>query len=304
MLLNDWVAVCSPHKAQPLMVDSLASLQGVLWELSCAGLCVPALANSIALWIVDKASLDKSGLIDVPAWVIARSLAALCITAELSNEVKVVLPFLARAALHRMVELWPEERALVVWALAMQQCYEVTECFDAILKQTPWQAWISNISTIDKEKIPDAKVIALAQVYLADLALRHEAPPCKGSAPTAADLTSFPAEDSFASGAQKEEPLGLRFEARKIGFNALVQAQRKHKNLLFAGMEQMNTVQGIPDKTTLLLRIVTVLKMLGLSASVNQWTKEGIGLDVRLDGPDGLDAVSYTHLTLPTILLV
>ena len=47
-----------------------------------------------------------------------------------------------------------------------------------------------------------------------------------------------------------------------------------------------------------------LIALLGTRVAINLFTKWGYGQEIRDDGPTSHHTVSYTHLTLPTILLV
>mmetsp|Transcript_12477 Transcript_12477/g.34396 ORF Transcript_12477/g.34396 Transcript_12477/m.34396 type:complete len:1306 (-) Transcript_12477:721-4638(-) len=240
--------------------DDLVAIPGLLWQFTIAGLMVPALATCSADQILWHAELATTRADVLPAWVIAWCIASLAISdgSELHPS---ALSRLAQAAMGRLGELRLEERAVVVWGLAVQGCYDNLLVFDTILRQTPWQAWASNPqeeSTVKWGPI-DSKITALSQVYLADLALRLEM--------------------------WRE---GLPQDARRFCWEATLAVHRRRCGAT-SGVANGELLDGAPrqqagrdEKAALIARVAHALTGFGQSPSINRITREGLGIDIQI----------------------
>ncbi|CAE7220860.1 unnamed protein product [Symbiodinium natans] len=157
-------------------VEQLVPAAELLCLLATAGISASALAVATADKVLTVLDQADSGEIKLPAWVIARCIAGLAMVPERGGRVIRALKLLACAATARVVELLPEERALIFWSLSLQSCYE--DIFGAVLDQTPWTLWApkpqEELVLSGTGFVPTPKLVALCQVHLADLALRIE----------------------------------------------------------------------------------------------------------------------------------
>jgi hypothetical protein len=240
--------------------DDLVAIPGLLWQFTIAGLMVPALATCSADQILWHAELAATRPDVLPAWVIAWCIASLAISdgSELHPS---ALSRLSQAALGRLGELRLEERAVVVWGLAVQGCYDNLLAFDTILRQTPWQAWASNPQEENTVKWGpiDSKTTALSQVYLADLALRLEM--------------------------WRE---GLPQDARRFCWEATLEVHRRRCGAT-SGIVHGDLMDGAPrqqagrdEKAALIARVAHALTGFGQSPSINRITREGLGIDIQI----------------------
>ncbi|CAJ1439476.1 unnamed protein product, partial [Effrenium voratum] len=154
--------------------QQLVASSELLRLLATAGLLASALAKATSEKVATVLKQSDSGR-KLPAWVIARCIAGLAVAVP-AKYVMQALALLARAAAARIVELLPEERAQIFWSLSLQGCYEAI--FDSVMEQTPWTQWApkpqEELLAGEKTVEPNAKLVALWQVHLADLALRLE----------------------------------------------------------------------------------------------------------------------------------
>eukprot|EP00435_Cladocopium_sp_Y103_P055665 s1957_g18.t1 len=161
--------------------EQLVPASELLRFLATAGLLASALARTTSEKVVRMLAEADAGKAKIPAWVIARCIAGLAIAVP-AEPVIAALKALAAAAAARVVELFPEERALIFWSLSLHGCYEAI--FDSMLEQTPWTVWAAKpkeeFLVSENGIIPSGKLMALCQVHLADLALQLEGRNRKG----------------------------------------------------------------------------------------------------------------------------
>jgi len=196
----------------------------------------------------------------LPAWVIAQCIGALSIS-DMAAPTKSAVGLLAQAAKDRLVELRPEERAVIVWGLSLQGCYDVPGIFDTVLAQTPWLSWASSSQDDPTSGTPGAsstKSTALAQVYLADLAFRLEA--------------------------GRE---GLNEKTRRGCHAVAVEIHRRRTSQTEMGdlIDGAGGGDHQHEKPALISRVSQALAALGQNTSVNRLTPEGLVVDVRIDVP-------------------
>lgn len=155
--------------------EQLVPASELLRFLATAGLLASALARTTSEKVVRMLAEADAGKAKIPAWVIARCIAGLALAVP-AEPVIAALKVLAAAAAARVVELLPEERALIFWSLSLHGCYEAI--FDSMLEQTPWTVWAAKpqeeFLVSENGIIPSGKLMALCQVHLADLALQLE----------------------------------------------------------------------------------------------------------------------------------
>jgi len=155
--------------------EQLVPASELLRSLATAGLLASALARTTSDKVNQKLAEADGGKVKIPAWVIARCIAGLAIAVPVEQVIS-ALKALASAAAARVVELFPEERALIFWSLSLHGCYEAI--FDSVLEQTPWTFWAAKpkdeFFVGENGIVPSGKLMALCQVHLADLALQLE----------------------------------------------------------------------------------------------------------------------------------
>eukprot|EP00434_Breviolum_minutum_P019893 symbB.v1.2.017552.t1/scaffold1371.1/size209032/24 len=104
--------------------EQLVPASELLRSLATAGLLASALARTTSDKVNQKLAEADGGKVKIPAWVIARCIAGLAIAVPVEQVIS-ALKALASAAAARVVELFPEERALIFWSLSLHGCYEV-----------------------------------------------------------------------------------------------------------------------------------------------------------------------------------